>query len=200
MNPKFYTLPEEKQERIIRAAYEVFAKCGYKKASMSEIASAGEISKSLLFHYFRNKKELYLYLWKKVNSVSVRIETEYCTETEDFLEMIWQKVLARGAFMRRYPMVYLFSIRALLEEEREIQECVRIDYEAGYCRGLDEMMEKADCTKFRPGIDVRLLCQQIDWIMMTYLRPMVFTGKLEPEQFEKDFRKMIEQWKIAYTR
>lgn len=30
---------------------------------MSEIADAAGISKSLLFHYFRNKKELYLFLW-----------------------------------------------------------------------------------------------------------------------------------------
>lgn len=44
MNTKFFDLPEEKQ----------------KKALMSEIAGAANISKSLLFHYFQNKKTLYL--------------------------------------------------------------------------------------------------------------------------------------------
>ncbi len=61
MNGKFFTLPEEKQKRIINAAYVVFAGSSYQKASMSRVAAAGGISKSLLFHYFQNKKELYLY-------------------------------------------------------------------------------------------------------------------------------------------
>ena len=31
---------------------------------MSEIADEGDVSKALLFHYFINKKELYMYLWE----------------------------------------------------------------------------------------------------------------------------------------
>ena len=56
MNKKFFELPLKKQERIIKAAYIVFAHDNYKNASMSRIADAGGISKSLLFHYFQNKK------------------------------------------------------------------------------------------------------------------------------------------------
>ena len=64
MNKKFFELPLEKQERIIKATYMVFAHDNYKNASMSRLADAGGVSKSLLFHYFLNKKELYLYLWE----------------------------------------------------------------------------------------------------------------------------------------
>ena len=69
MNKKFFELPLEKQERIIKAAYIVFAHDNYKNASMSKIADAGGISKSLLFHYFQNKKDLYLYLWENINKI-----------------------------------------------------------------------------------------------------------------------------------
>ena len=62
-------LPLEKQERIIKAIYMVFAHNNYKNASMSRIADVGGISKSLLFHYFHNKKELYLYLWENINKI-----------------------------------------------------------------------------------------------------------------------------------
>lgn len=54
MNDKFFKLPKEKQQRIINAAYKVFSKNSYKKASMSEIAAEGGISKSLLFHFIGN--------------------------------------------------------------------------------------------------------------------------------------------------
>ena len=56
MNEKFFNLPVEKQERIINAGYRVFSQNSYKKSPMSEIADAAGISKSLLFHYFLNKK------------------------------------------------------------------------------------------------------------------------------------------------
>ena len=49
MNEKFFSISKEKQERIIRCAYEVFSQNSYKEASMSKIADAGGISKSLLF-------------------------------------------------------------------------------------------------------------------------------------------------------
>ena len=52
MNEKFFALPKERQEQIINAAYEVFSRNSYKNASMSRLADAGGVSKSLLFHYF----------------------------------------------------------------------------------------------------------------------------------------------------
>ena len=51
MNPKFYALPQAKQEAIIQAGYRVFGQHTYKKAPMSAIADAAGISKPLLFHY-----------------------------------------------------------------------------------------------------------------------------------------------------
>ena len=63
MNDKFYALSVEKQSQILNAAYKVFATNQYKKAPTSEIVAEAGISKSLLFHYFHNKRELYLFLW-----------------------------------------------------------------------------------------------------------------------------------------
>lgn len=65
MDERFFNLPEEKQQRIINAAFMVFAENCYKKAPMSEIAEAGNISKALLFHYFHNKKDLYISIERK---------------------------------------------------------------------------------------------------------------------------------------
>ena len=54
----FLSLPEEKQQAILNAGYRVFSQNSYKNSPMSVIAGAAGISKSLLFHYFHNKKEL----------------------------------------------------------------------------------------------------------------------------------------------
>ncbi|MGN1083070.1 MAG: TetR/AcrR family transcriptional regulator, partial [Candidatus Avispirillum sp.] len=77
MNEKFFSLPEEKQQAILNAAYRVFSQNTYKNSPMSEIADAAGISKSLLFHYFRNKKELYLFLWDTCAKITIEFLTRY---------------------------------------------------------------------------------------------------------------------------
>lgn len=59
MNKRFYQLESQKQMDIINAGIEYFARFEYKKASTEDIAKSAGISKSLLFHYFKNK-ETYL--------------------------------------------------------------------------------------------------------------------------------------------
>ena len=87
MNDKFYALPEEKQSQILNAAYKVFATNQYKKAPTSEIAAEAGISKSLLFHYFHNKLELYLFLWKHAEDLTKNI----CVNIRYMKQMIFLK-------------------------------------------------------------------------------------------------------------
>ena len=83
MNEKFYALPEEKQSKIINAAYKVFATNQYKKAPTSEIAAEAGIPKSLLFHYFHNKRELYLFLWKYAADLTKKYMCKYKVSGND---------------------------------------------------------------------------------------------------------------------
>ena len=201
MNGKFFTLPEEKQKRIINAAYVVFADSSYQKASMSRIAAAGGISKSLLFHYFHNKKELYLYLWENINRISNEIELKYYyKETSDFFEAMTQKVLARCEFMRTAPEEYLFSLRALFAENLEIREATGKSYNKTYEDAADRMLGDLDLSGFRPGVDVRMLLEEIDSYLMRCVWQMLSAGKLDPDGLEKDFLKRVGQWRIAYLK
>ena len=77
MNEKFFSLPEAKQQAIINAGYRVFSQNSYKNSPMSEIAEAAGISKALLFHYFHNKKELYLFLWDKCAETTIETMSRY---------------------------------------------------------------------------------------------------------------------------
>ena len=49
---------ENKQSNILDSAASVFARLGMQKASMAEIARQGNISKSLLYHYYSSKEDL----------------------------------------------------------------------------------------------------------------------------------------------
>lgn len=57
MNEKFFELSQERQNQIINGALKIFSKSSYYQTSTLEIAKEAGISKGLLFHYFKNKKE-----------------------------------------------------------------------------------------------------------------------------------------------
>ena len=88
MNEKFFSLPEEKQVTIINAGYRVFSQNSYKKSPVSEIAAEAGISKSLLFHYFKNKRELYLFLLNKAAETTYKYLNEFgCHQEEDIFDI-----------------------------------------------------------------------------------------------------------------
>ena len=69
---------------------------------MSEIADEGGVSKALLFHYFINKKELYMYLWENAIEMTRKTIIEYKTlETSDFFEMLKRSLLSKCSVLRK---------------------------------------------------------------------------------------------------
>ena len=96
MNERFFSLPTEKQQAIINAGYRVFSQNSYKNSPMSEIAAAAGISKSLLFHYFHNKKELYMFLWDKCAEITIEYLTKYgCYGQNDLFESMEKGMQAK---------------------------------------------------------------------------------------------------------
>ena len=201
MNEKFFRLPLEKQERIINAAYKVFSKSEYKKAPMSEIADEGDISKSLLFHYFINKKELYIFLWDEAVRQVKKASLEYhVLETTDFFEMIYRSLLAKCFVMRSYPYLYEFSVKAYYEQEPEIKQNIQENFWEESRNSEELIWQLTDTSKLRKDVDIKLLYKEIMWISDGYLRQMMSTGEVDADRMEKDFTRMIEQWKKIYLK
>lgn len=96
MNERFFSLPAEKQQAILNAGYRVFSQNSYKNSPMSEIADGAGISKSLLFHYFHNKKELYMFLWDHCAKMTIEYLTKYnCYEQENLFASMEQGMRAK---------------------------------------------------------------------------------------------------------
>ena len=120
MNDKFFSLPEAKQQAVINAGYRVFSQNSYRNSPMSEIAESAGISKSLLFHYFRNKKELYLFLWDKCAEISIEYMTRYnCYGQTLLFEAIERGMRAKMEIIRRYPDMGIFTIRHSMRRMRK---------------------------------------------------------------------------------
>lgn len=201
MNDKFFSLPLDRQQQIVNAAYKVFSQNNYKKAPMMEIASEGNISKALLFYYFTNKKELYLYLWNNAIRQIHQAAQEYkVTDTKDFFEMIQRALLAKCHVMRSSPYLYSFSVKAYYETEPEILDSIQRSFQDENAHSEEVILERVKRSSFRDGIDIRLLYREIIWMADGYLRQAVLSEEFDAERIEQDFRRMIEQWKQVYLK
>ena len=118
---KFLSLPQEKQNRIVEAAMNLFGEVGYKKAYISEIAAAAGISKALVFHYFGSKKGLYSYLvYYTGKIVMTEAQHERDTENKDFFERAVITVKFRLSIKSRYPAMNLFMESVYNEDDPEV--------------------------------------------------------------------------------
>ena len=201
MNPKYYSLPEEKQRRILNAGFHVFAKDSYKKSSMQEIADKAGISKSLLFHYFKNKKELYLFLFDSCCAITVKKMEEGGTyEQKDLFASIDEGTKVKMALMKEYPDMAVFAIRAFYEDDPEVSGDVKQSMERYLSIHARRKLEEVDPEEFKDGIDLKMMYKEMYWASQGYLFELLQQGKIDFEKMEEDYKKLLAFWKSVYLR
>lgn len=201
MNERFYSLPKEKQQAIINAGYRVFSRNSYKNSPMSEIAEAAGISKSLLFHYFHNKKELYLFLWEKCARITIDFMTRYgCYSQGELFESMERGMRAKMEIIRLYPDMGNFTIKAFYETDPEINAAVQESYHRHFNWKADRARISFKPEQFKPGLDIPMMYREMYWASEGYLWEMVQRGNVDVEQMEKDFTRLMEFWKSVYLR
>lgn len=201
MNEKFFALPKEKQQAIINAGYRVFSKNSYKKSPMQEIADAAGISKSLLFHYFQNKRELYLFLWDKCAEITIAYLTEFkCYEQKDLFASMYRGMQAKLRLMKEYPDMGTFVIKAFYETDPTICGAIQESYQKYFNFKANQTLLNLDPAQFVPGLDIEMMYRDMYLASEGYLWEMAQRGDMNIEKMEKDFAKMIAFWKSIYLR
>ena len=201
MNEKFYALSEEKQNAIIYAGFKVFAKNSYKKSPVNEIAIEAGISKSLLFFYFRNKKELYIFLLKKSEELTKRtlMESGVMNGT-DIFDIMYRGLLAKASMMKKYPDMGNFSIKAYYEKDPEVVKDVQ-KIVAPYTKMETNMtLPPLDKSKFKEGLDLNMMYQDMYLASEGYLWRMQQTDRLDIDRMVADYKKIIDFWKSIYLK
>ena len=202
MNEKFYSLPTEKQQRIINAGFCIFSQNSYKKSPMQEIADAAGISKSLLFHYFRNKKDLYLFLWNTAADLTIEYLTRYhCYEPTDLFEMMERGMLAKIQLMCRYPDMAAFALKAFYEKDTAVCNDIQKSYQEHFNRKAADALTRLNPEDFIPGLDLKMMHRQMYLMSVGYVWEISQRGgNLDAEALEKDFLDMLAFWKKVYLR
>lgn len=162
---KFNSLPEEKQNTIINAALKVFGRNGYKKTSVNDIAEAAGISKSMIFHYFGSKKDLYFYLINFCGNLIVsEVQAKFDPSITDFFDRIIHTSRIEMAATKRYPATMSFLTSFYLEECDEVKADIQAILAQGEGMRNQIAFDGTDFSKFKEGVDVALVMKMLMWI------------------------------------
>lgn len=201
MNEKFYALPQEKQDRILNAGFRVFSKNSYKKSPMLEIANEADISKSLLFFYFKNKKELYLFLMKKAEELTMKYLIDSgCYQESDIFEMMYKGLLAKAELMKRYPDMSNFALKAYYEDDEDIKDDLQKIIGPYTKLKTNKTLPKLNPEDYKEGLDLELMYQDMFLASEGYVYRMQQEGNIDVDKMLNDYRRIIDFWKKLYLR
>lgn len=161
---KFHSIPSEKQERILNAAMTEFAERGFSNASTNEIVKQAEISKGLLFHYFDNKKQLFLYIYDYCLDISLKeLYDQVDTEETDLFEKIRRLQQLKLEIAERHPEFFRFFEAAYSDASPEIKDEVDQRNTAILLESMGKLFHNVDAAKFKDGTDIAKVINIIIW-------------------------------------
>ncbi|MFT5872549.1 MAG: TetR/AcrR family transcriptional regulator [Clostridium sp.] len=194
MFSKFLNINSEKQERILEAAIREFADKGFEKASTNEIVKEAGISKGILFHYFKNKKNLFLFTFDYSLELCMdEFFKKVDLEEKDFFGKLRQISSYKLELVNKYPGIFKFFEVVIGEE------CIEIKNEIGERKkkltdsNYSKVFNNIDVSKFRDGVDVSRSINIIMWTLEglgTSELKKAKTSESKQINYEKTFAEM----------
>lgn len=162
VNEKFFSLPETRQDLIRSSAMIEFGDNTFKKTSADAIAKRAGVSKGLLFHYFKDKRELYLYLFQYAIDECMHIFDSHMLKAAYFGETDFFRTLEIGQqvkmdMVRRHPGLFRFVMRAYYEGDNVLTPKLRKKLNDVLRDTTDSFLSRMDLYKFKDGVDPKIL-------------------------------------------
>jgi len=181
----------DRKERVVNAAWEVFARFGYLKASMNDIAIAANVSKSVLFKYYQTKENLYrTVFWRAADEIAAA-DAEAIAQHEageHVFSAMRRTVDVRMRLFSRAPYVYAFSYAAAYDASALSRELTREAISRARQTGGGEDMYRG----LRDDISPLQARQLIFWMSQGFLGDKLAGGLLEPEALKREYTEWID--------
>ncbi|MEG6567029.1 TetR/AcrR family transcriptional regulator [Thermoanaerobacterium saccharolyticum] len=155
MYETFENLSDEKRNRIIEASLREFSEKGYMRASTNEIVKNAGISKGLLFHYFKSKKNLFIYLFDRIVEEFVAAFYEFIDDSpSDIFERLMNWTIIKFKLYFKKPVEYRFLTVSIYDSPEEIKDDILKRYERISSEIMKKFMENLDLSSFRKDVDI----------------------------------------------
>ncbi len=161
---EFLNQDDQRKDRILEAALIEFSDKGYKKASTNTIVREAGVSKGLLFHYYKSKKDLYILIYNYANkAIEEEVYSEVNFADSDVLNRLYQASSANIEAYGNHPLfVRFFELNALVEE-KDIIDATKIISLEKRNRIYDKLYSNIDYYLFKEIINVDRSLDVIKW-------------------------------------
>lgn len=200
MYENFEKISEEKKNRIIRAALKEFAVKGYEEASTNNIVKEAGISKGMIFHYFENKKNLYLYILDYCAELYFEKTKEICEKSHNSaFEKFNQLLEERTGWLKGEMYLGIIISNALLcNLPNELQAIATEKTQSLIERMKKVMLNNIDTSDFNKNVDLNKVFDMFSFIFqaltMRYLKKYSFIqSELKEEQVIKELEMMNKE-------
>lgn len=183
----------EKHHRIMTAAAALFAKQGYKKTTVDEIVAGAGISKGLFYHYFKNKKELYLYLYNTyIDILSNTIRQKVNLSETDFFFRLKQLACIRLDFFVEYPNLWEFLYSAYYENHTDVEPLIREKNDTLLKNAYSGSAAGLDWRKLKKEMTPDKAIEMVTWLAEGFMRKTPESWNVPNKELFDEFDQYME--------
>lgn len=170
MIEKFHQLNQEKQKRILDAAFTEFTNKNFEDASTNAIAKNAGIGKGTLFYYFETKKKLFYFLVEQafelahaqyLSKVNLQ-ETDFFIRFKETTELKLKVYSKHGAALGFIAKVFL------RQEKYDLPVDLQVKINGAQKLWNAILKENIDLSKFREDIPGETALKFVQWTMEGY--------------------------------
>lgn len=132
----------DSKRKILESAEKLFAKKGYDAVSVFEIAARAGISKSLVFHHFKTKQNIFLSLIKeKLNVIERQISEIYAIPSLEPKEKLLVLVDTYIELLFKYSSLFKILFREAVNACKSISEVI-VEHNAKMARIINDTLSE----------------------------------------------------------
>lgn len=194
---KFLTLSTEKQTTIRNAAISCFAKHGYEKTSIHDIAVMAGISKASIFQYFGNKQTLYQYLLDYCTSqMKQAYDINALDVNADFFDRIWEASVMKVENLKKHPHIASFITSAAAEQAPEFKGML-FSLTADSEKFLEALvLHEKDYIKFKRPEDAKLVFRM--FMLLAQGMAVQLENGVDYDNVMAEFEKILKMLKYNF--
>jgi AcrR family transcriptional regulator len=183
--------PDSKREAVLHVAVRLFLERGFWRTSLSDVAQILNITKPALYHYFRNKEEIYLECYRRGISLILDNLDRLRTHSGKGLEKVVE-------FIHNYALVIAsdFGRCVVRQDDRELSQEARAEVRS-YKRQVDRCLRSFIQEGIEDGTvrscDVKLTAFSIAGAVNSLALWFEPGGSLTAEQVASGFAKTLTE-------
>lgn len=182
------------REEILETCLVEFAKHGYEKTSLVQLARAAGISRTLIFHHFKSKKHLYLEIVDRIVEQSgIDIIFGFLAQNPDFFKAREEYSRYKFCYIKSNPLYYRIMREIASAPPAELRDELMERYgelQARYQKKWQDLFEK---VPLRQGVDRK---QAYEFVQMTldYFDEKFYSASAIGEELDEAyFQRFLEE-------